>query len=44
VARAFVEVADRLADCISTHNLSKLGSLTIDRTGGTGPLHLPIAR
>jgi ATP-binding protein involved in chromosome partitioning len=44
VARAFVEVSERLADCVSAHNLSKLGSLTIDRSGGTGPLHLPIAR
>jgi ATP-binding protein involved in chromosome partitioning len=44
VAKAFVEVSERLTDCISAHNLSKLGSLTIDRTGGTGPLHLPIAR
>jgi ATP-binding protein involved in chromosome partitioning len=44
VSRAFVEVSERLTDCISAHNLSKLGSLTIDRSGGTGPLHLPIAR
>jgi ATP-binding protein involved in chromosome partitioning len=44
IARAFVEVSERLTDCISAHNLSKLGPLTIDRSGGTGPLHLPIAR
>jgi ATP-binding protein involved in chromosome partitioning len=44
IARTFVEVADRLADRVSAHNLSKLGPLTIDRSGGTGPLHLPIAR
>ena len=44
IAKAFVEVSERLADRISAHNLSKLGSLTIDRSGGTGPLHLPIMR
>jgi ATP-binding protein involved in chromosome partitioning len=44
IAKAFVEVADRLADRISVHNMSRLGPLTIDRSGGKGPLHLPIAR
>ena len=44
IAKAFVELADRLADRVSAHNMSKLGPLTIDRTGGKGPLHLPIAR
>jgi len=44
IAKAFVEVADRLADRISVHNMSRLGPLTIDRSGGKGPLHLPITR
>jgi ATP-binding protein involved in chromosome partitioning len=44
IAKAFVEVSERLADRISVHNMSRLGSLTIDRSGGTGPLHLPMAR
>jgi ATP-binding protein involved in chromosome partitioning len=43
-AKAFSELAERLADRISVHNLSRLGPLTIDRSGGKGPLHLPIAR
>src|SRR5258708_2329226 len=42
IAKAFVEVADRLADIIAVHNMSKLSPLTIDRSGGKGPLHLPI--
>jgi ATP-binding protein involved in chromosome partitioning len=44
IAKAFVEVAERLADRISVHNMSRLGPLTIDRSGGKGPLHLPITR
>jgi len=44
IAKAFVDLADRLVDRISIHNLSRLGPLTIDRSGGKGPLHLPITR
>ena len=44
IAKAFVEVTDRLVDRISVHNMSRLGPLTIDRSGGKGALHLPIAR
>jgi ATP-binding protein involved in chromosome partitioning len=44
IAKAFIEVAERLADRISVHNMSRLGPLTIDRSGGKGPLHLPITR
>ena len=42
--QGFVEVAERLGDRISVHNMSRLGPLTIDRSGGKGPLHLPITR
>ena len=44
IAKAFVEVAEKLSDRVSAHNASKLSPLTIDRSGGKGPLHLPIAR
>ena len=44
VARAFADAAARLADHVSEENLSRLGSIRIDRSGGTGPLHLPIVR
>jgi len=44
IAKAFVDVAERLSDRISAHNMAKAGVLTIDRSGGTGPLHLPIMR
>jgi ATP-binding protein involved in chromosome partitioning len=44
IAKAFVELSDRLTDRISVHNMSRLGPLTIDRSGGKGPLHLPITR
>jgi ATP-binding protein involved in chromosome partitioning len=44
IAKAFVEVAERLADRVSVHNMSRLSPLTIDRSGGKGPLHLPITR
>jgi len=44
IARAFVDLADRLADRVSAHNLQKMSPLTIDRSGGKGPLHLPITR
>lgn len=44
IAKSFVEVAERLADRVSVHNMSRLGPLTIDRSGGKGPLHLPITR
>jgi ATP-binding protein involved in chromosome partitioning len=44
VAGAFVGIAEKLADAVAVHNLSRLGSLKIDRSGGTGPLHLPITR
>jgi ATP-binding protein involved in chromosome partitioning len=44
IAKAFVEVSERLADRISVYNMSRLGPLTIDRSGGKGPLHLPITR
>jgi ATP-binding protein involved in chromosome partitioning len=43
IALAFVEVAERLAGRISVHNLSRAGSLRIDRSGGT-QRHLPIMR
>jgi ATP-binding protein involved in chromosome partitioning len=43
-ARAFVEVADRLAARVSLQNLSRPQRLVIDRSGGTGARHLPIAR
>jgi ATP-binding protein involved in chromosome partitioning len=44
IAKAFVDLAERLSDRISAQNMSKQGSLTIDRSGGSGPLHLPIMR
>jgi len=44
IAKAFVQLAERLADHISVHNMSRLTPLTIDRSGGKGPLHLPITR
>jgi ATP-binding protein involved in chromosome partitioning len=44
IAKAFVQVAERLADRISVHNAARLGPLKIDRSGGSGPIHLPIAR
>jgi ATP-binding protein involved in chromosome partitioning len=44
IARAFADLADRLADRVSAHNLQKMSPLTIDRSGGKGPLHLPITR
>jgi len=43
VARAFVEIADRLASRVSAHNLSSAGGLRIDRSGGVNK-HLPIMR
>jgi ATP-binding protein involved in chromosome partitioning len=43
IALAFTAVAERLAGRISVHNLSRGGSLRIDRTGGT-QRHLPIMR
>jgi ATP-binding protein involved in chromosome partitioning len=42
-AREFVQVAARLADRVSAQNLSSLGSLRIDRSGGVNR-HLPIMR
>ncbi len=44
IARAFVDVAERLAVRVTAHNLSRGGPLKIDRSGGTGARHLPIAR
>ena len=42
-ARAFVEVADRLAARVAAHDLSSAGGLRIDRSGGVNR-HLPIMR
>jgi ATP-binding protein involved in chromosome partitioning len=42
-AREFVDVAARLADRVSAQNLSSLGGLRIDRSGGVNR-HLPIMR
>ena len=44
IARAFIELAERLATRITAHNPETGGGLTIDRSGGTGARHLPIAR
>jgi ATP-binding protein involved in chromosome partitioning len=44
IARSFMDVAERLAGRVSLENLSRGSSLQIDRSGGTGPRHLPIAR
>ena len=40
------EIAEKLADRISVQNLGKGDGdgLVIDRSGGSGPVHLPIAR
>jgi ATP-binding protein involved in chromosome partitioning len=43
-AKAFVEAAARLCDRISEANVSRMGPLSIDRSGGTGPVHLPVVR
>ncbi len=43
IARAFREVAERMADRASVHNAARLPKLTIDRSGGKNR-HLPIAR
>jgi ATP-binding protein involved in chromosome partitioning len=43
IARAFHEVAEQLASRVSAHDLSSLGGLRIDRSGGTNK-HLPIVR
>jgi ATP-binding protein involved in chromosome partitioning len=43
-AKAFVEAARRLCDRISEANASRMGPLCIDRSGGTGPVHLPVVR
>jgi len=42
-AKAFLEVAERLAGRISAHNISRGGGLNIDRSGGQ-QRHLPIMR
>ena len=42
-ARAFMDVAKKLAGRISVQNLSRGGGLRIDRSGGTQK-HLPIMR
>lgn len=44
IGRSFLDVAQRLAGLITTHNMSRGGNLKIDRSGGTGTRHLPIAR
>ena len=44
VAKALTQAAARLADQANLENLSRLGALRIDRSGGTGTLHLPIVR
>jgi ATP-binding protein involved in chromosome partitioning len=43
IARSFIDVANQLAGRISRENLSRPGSLVIDRSGGANR-HLPIAR
>ena len=43
MAKAFTEVAQRMADRVSVLNASRAPSLTIDRSGGKNR-HLPIAR
>ena len=48
VSRAFVQIAERLADRVSVLNAQrgggKAGGLEIDRSGGQGRVKLPIAR
>jgi ATP-binding protein involved in chromosome partitioning len=46
VSREFVRIAERLADRISVVNGAKSapGGLEIDRSGGSGPLRLPIVK
>jgi ATP-binding protein involved in chromosome partitioning len=43
VGRAFMDLAERLAACVSVHDLSRGGGLKIDRSGGS-QRHLPIFR
>jgi ATP-binding protein involved in chromosome partitioning len=43
VARSFMDVAQKLAARVSSHNLSREGGLKIDRSGGS-MRHLPIMR
>lgn len=43
IARAFLDVAERLAGRVSAQDLSSAGGLRIDRSGGTNK-HLPIMR
>jgi ATP-binding protein involved in chromosome partitioning len=43
IARAFMDVATRMADRASVHNAARMPKLTIDRSGGKNR-HLPIAR
>ncbi len=44
IAGAFTLAAARVADRVAVENLARQGTLRIDRSGGTGPLHLPIVR
>ena len=44
IAGAFFDIADRLADRISGLAPLPGGGFTIDRSGGTGTVHLPIAK
>jgi ATP-binding protein involved in chromosome partitioning len=46
ISREFVRIAERLADRISVVNgaAAAVGGLEIDRSGGTGPLRLPIVK
>jgi ATP-binding protein involved in chromosome partitioning len=46
ISRAFVRIAERLADRISVVNGAQggQGGLEIDRSGGSGPLRLPIVK
>ena len=44
IAKAFTDVAEKLAGRVSLENLARGETLSIDRSGGTGPRHLPIAR
>lgn len=45
IAKEFMAVAEKLADRVSVVNSRKAGlGLDIDRSGGTGPLHLKVIR
>lgn len=44
IAKTYVEIADRLIEKVAEMAPPPAGGLTIDRSGGTGPRHLPITR